>query len=325
MPIQTVGGTAVREGYSPDIYSPDLKEIFRHNTFLTRVCNRKFEGKFRHRGGKIIVRTPPLIRTQKYVNGQTISYQDPEAYKVEHTINRSRYYAFKVGDVDQAFSDIPNFAGTWTKEGGKQLAEDNETEWLNDIYSKCHAKNQGNTAGVVSSEYKLGTAAAPLYVYKTQALASAATSISNKNPAVDALTEAAATLQEQPGGMGLNPWIILPIWYAQYIQTSELKEASFSGDSSSLLRKDVKSIGNIAGFDVYLSNLLPSFAAVDALPKRYMVLFGDQSAISFADEIDITEMLKDKDEIGTFHRSLMVYDWFVDYAERFGHMIVAKG
>ena len=58
---------------------------------------------------------------------------------------------------------------------------------------------------------------------------------------------------------------------------------------------------------------------------RSMCLFGDNSAISFADEIEKTELLRDKDEIGDFHRSVMVYDWFVRYAERFGSMIVAKG
>lgn len=327
MAIESIGGVGTREAYSPDIYSPELKERFRHNTLLTRVCNRAFEGKFRRQGGKIIIRTPPLIRTQKYVNGQVIAYQDPDAFKEEHTINRARYYAFIIRDIDAAFSDIKNFAATWTKEGAKQLAEDNETEWFSDIYAKCHASNQGNTAGVVSGEYKLGTTAAPLTVYKTQALATAATGVTVKNTAVDAIAEAAACLQEQPGGLGLNPWIILPVWYGQYIQTGELKDASVSGDGQSLLRKSVQSIGSIAGFDVYLSNLLPSWAADsgESLPKRYLCLYGDNSAISFADEIDKTELLRDKDEVGDFHRSLMVYDWFVRYSERFGHMIVAKG
>lgn len=330
MPIQTVGAVGNRQAYSPDIYSPDLKERFRHNTLLTRICNREFEGKFRHKGGKIIIRTPPLIKTEKYIVGKTIAYQDPDAYKETHTIDRARLYAFIVRDLDAAFSDIKNFAGTWTKEGANQLAEDNEIEFFEDIYAKCHVKNQGNDAGLISEGYKLGSVSAPLIVYRSSTDATAAgAGITNKGLAVDAITEAASCLQEQPGGMGstLQPWIVLPVWYGNYIQTSELKNASISGDGTSLLRKSVQSIGQIGGFDIYLSNLLPKFKA-DAgnqLPARYMCLFGDNSAISFADEIEKTELLRDKDEIGDFHRSVMVYDWFVRYAERFGSMIVAKG
>lgn len=329
MAIERTGAIGTREGYSPDIYSPDLKEMFRHNTFMTRITNREFQGKFRNKGEKILIRTPPLIKTKKLIVGQTIDYQDPDSHMEEHTINRARYYAFVVHDIEQKLSDIAAFARTWTKEGGLQLAEDNELEFLNDIYAKCHVSNQGNTAGVVSGEYKLGTVASPLTVYKTLAEATAAGAVTNKNPAVDAITEAAACLQEQPGGAGdsRRPWIILPIWYGQYIQTSELKNASLSGDATSTLRKSVNAIGNLAGFDIYLSNLLPTIAADvgNSLPKRYVTLFGDNSAISFADEISGSELLRDKDVIGDFHRSYMVYDWFVSYAERFGSMIVAKG
>ena len=90
-----------------------------------------------------------------------------------------------------------------------------------------------------------------------------ALAFTNKGLAVDAITEAASCLQEQPGGMGsaLQPWIVLPVWYGNYIQTSELKNASLSGDGTSLLRKSVQSIGQIGGFDIYLSNLLPKFKA----------------------------------------------------------------
>ncbi len=329
MPVATVGNLATREGYNPDIYSPDLKERFRHNTVLTRITNRTFEGKFRNKGDKIIIRNPPIIKTRKYLVGQAMVYQDPEAFKETHTIDRSRYYGFKINDIQAAFSDIKGFAEKWTKEGGVQLAEDNELEFFGDIFAKCHAKNQGNTAGAVSEAYVLGTAAAPLTVYKNQALADAASGVSVKNLVVDAIAEAAACLQEQPGGRGdhMHPWIIIPVWMGQQIQTSELKNAALSGDSVSLLRKSVEAIGNIAGFDVYQSNLLPKLPADvgESLPARYLCLFGDNSAISFADEINKSEVLRDKDDVADYHRSIMVYDWFVCYAERFGHMVVAKG
>lgn len=317
MAIKTVGAEPVLADYTPEVYSPKIKEIMRDNTVLLRLCNRDYEGSFKGKGDKIIIRKDASIATQEYISGAKLNYQRPETDSETHEITRARYYAFRVNSIKQMLSDIPAFASRWTRTGGLQLAEDMEREFFGDIGPRCHSANQGNTAGLRSASYKLGTALAPVVAYKT-ATEVAASSETYKNTVIDLIAEAAVALAEQPGGAGLNPWMVIPTRMALYIQTSELKNASLSGDSVSTLRKKaVTSIGNIAGFDIFTSNLTPiTSAGVND------VFFGDQSGISFADEIAITEMLPDADDFGNLHRSLSVYDWFPILPERFGQIKV---
>jgi hypothetical protein len=92
-----------------------------------------------------------------------------------------------------------------------------------------------------------------------------------------------------------------------------------------MLRKGIKFVGELAGMRIYTTNLLHMIAATQELPARFQVLFGDNSAITFADEATLSERLQDVKHWGQFHRSLMIYDWFVRYSERFGTAIVTRG
>ena len=336
------------KSYIPEIYSPKLREKFWDNTLLRKICNTEFTGKFKNKGDTIVVRCLPNIPTSKFVAGQKIDYFRPKSYDVKYTIDRARYYAFVVDDVQKAFSDIPNWAEKWTGEGAKQLAQDEELEFLADIGSgtKCHEKNTGDAtygkAGFRGGGYKIGCGTHPVALYADTPDAALAANVGtttnyacDRATPTDFITRLAAVLNEQPGGFGINPFVVVPVWMTQMLQNSELKKADMVGDPVSLLRKDaVTSIGKIAGMTIYVSNLLPSddftlsyntSSATTGSVKRFPIIFGDQSAITFADEVSKTEVLRDKDVVGDFHRSYHVYDWFPRLPERFGVGFVVDG
>lgn len=318
------GAKTQLDGYYPEIYVPELKANLRDNTILTRITNSEFQGKFRNKGDTIVIRHTPIVHNQRYVEGVPLQYEDPEAGKETHTIKKARYYAFGVRDVRQALSDVANFAGTWTKEGAIQLAEDREREYFADIPAKIaldpinsssggHTpENIGTAAGRNSHSYNLGTADAPVSIYDTDANATAGSDTGTKGVIVNEIVKCEAVLAEQPGGQKGRPFIVLPVALAVKIKTSELRDASLSGDGISMLRKDIDAIGGISGFDIYRTNLLPNADGV------YPIIFGDSSAVTFADEISETEMIRDQNDFRALHRSLCVYDWFVRYAERIG-------
>ena len=54
-------------------------------------------------------------------------------------------------------------------------------------------------------------------------------------------------------------------------------------------------------------------------------MFLNTQAFEFVDEITIDENLKDKDQYGTFYRSLGIYDWFASYPELAGYAVIALG
>jgi hypothetical protein len=317
MGIQMVGGHPVQQDYIPGLYSPILLEKFHDNTFLTRVTNRDYEGQLRNAGDRITIRQLPEVQTYRYRKGMNIPYQGYETQSQTFEVSRSRGHAFKINSIDQILSDIDGFAAKWTDEGAVALALDNEKEFLADVPAKCHVKNQGVTAGVKSESYNLGSSTVPLKIVKS------GTPGENESFMVDAIANCAAALEEQPGGMGESPWIIVPVWGALRIQTGELKNAYVSGDSTSLLRKNVKAMGNIAGFDVYVSNLIH----VDTLEsaKLFNCLFGDRKGITFAEQVSLTEIKDNPYDHGKLHSSLMIYDWYPIQPTRFGHMVITQG
>lgn len=315
-----------KNAFIHELFAPELKENMRDALMMTRITNSDFQGKFRNKGDTIVVRNTPLIHTKPYVDDQKIAAESPTAGDEKFTINRARYWAFRYPDIAQALTDVPNLAGTMAKEGALSLAQDIEEEFFNSIYAECDSHNCGNSAGLLSGGYALGTSAAPLGLYKTDAEAKAAVTagtFTKASAVVDAIAAAAGCLDEQPSGIKSNPWIIVPSAVAVRIQTSELKDASMTGDTQSTIRKDVGAIGSILSVDIYRSNLLPSFTSGGK--KCFVCLFGDNSAITFANEISKTEMYRDPNTFADVHRSLCVYDWFPRWRERFGHMVVSLG
>lgn len=324
MPITGVAGLPTMASYDPMLYLPELKKRFRDATLINRITNAEFKGKFKNRGTEVKVRCLPLLTTTSRRRGEVVTYQEPEAFDETFKIDRERTIALKTNSEDEMFTDIDAWATKTMQDGGLQMALDIEREFHEDIGSKCHVKNQGNTAGAESESYVLGTAAAPLSIYKTDTQVAASVA-AQKNNAIDFIAESAATLSEQPGGDDADPWILLPTWMSTKLITSELHKANEMGDSVSMLRKGIQFMGELAGMRIYTTNLLTKIASTEALPTRFQVLFGDNSAITFADEATLSERLQDVKHWGQFHRSLMIYDWFVRYSERFGTAIVTRG
>lgn len=319
------------KSYIPQIYSPKLREKFWYNTILRKITNTEFKGQFKDKGDTIIVRCMPDIGTSRFVDGMKIAYQKPESYDIQFKIDKGLYYAFVVSNVQRAFSDISGWAEKWTDDGGKQLAQDWEIWFFKDIGSgtKADSANIGTAAGAISASYNLGSTGAPVSLYKSDSAAAAGTAVNNgdKTTPMELITRCAATLDEQKGGAGASKFIIVPVWMTQVLQNSEVFQAADKmGDDVSILRKDaVTSIGKVAGLDVYVSNLLPKTLLNGTSRYEYPIIFGDNSAITFADEVSITEVLRDKSVVGDFHRSLQIADWFVRYPERFGVAFVTKG
>jgi hypothetical protein len=103
----------------------------------------------------------------------------------------------------------------------------------------------------------------------------------------------------------------------QMLMNSNLAQAQFMGDASSIMRNG--KIGQIDRFTVYVSNLTPRAAAgqnytggVDAgKPKRHAIIAGHKSAITFASQIAKVETMQNPNDFGSLVRGLNVYGYRV--------------
>ena len=263
----------------------------------------------------------PIIETYATKPGDKAKYQLPKSSYERFIKGRERAWGlyFEMEDKKIAAFDVE---APITQEAIAAMNDDKETEFLTDIPLKVADFNTGNTAGFISRKVQLGAANAPVVLYETKAAADAAYDAST-NPYVATslryFQRGVNSLRQFKGASTLAGLkIVCPVMVADALQADEkFVKADGMGDAKSVIRGDVYTLGKISGADVYVSNAMPVNYDGDGNPV-YTVYFLDKSAIVYTEDMMVDErQLTDIDYWGTFSRSKLVYDWFIQYPERF--------
>lgn len=238
----------------------------------------------------------------------TLPKQRPESPDIEMLIDKGHGWNILLDDVDKVQSDI-DLLNKFTEDAAKQLNITVDAAVLGAVYSDAHASNVGATAGAVTAAYNLGASGAPIQITKTNI--------------VDYITYCGGVLDEQnvPDD---GRWMILPSWMAVLLKSSDLKDASMTGDAKSTLRSGL--LGMIDRFVLYQSNNIASVAAATEGSgfKSYYVMFGNKDAISYANQFTKTETLRSTDSFDTIVRGLMVWGVKVIKPEALGYLYARK-
>jgi len=189
---------------------------------------------------------------------------------------------------------------SWSGDGAEKIKIRVDTNILGSIYADAAALNAGATAGRKSGNIDLGTTASPIAVTKANI--------------IDHLVNFSTVMDEQNLPESDRYVVLSPAACAR-IKTSELKDASLTGDGQSTLRNG--KVGMIDRMTVYCSNNL----AVDTGGKLNVV-FGHKSALTFASQITNMETLPNPDDFGDLVRSMMAYGFKVIKPESLGHSVI---
>jgi len=312
-PVVGSGAFDTNPSYSgsfiPQLWSNKLNAKFFANTMMTEIANTSWEGEIKNQGDSIRIRTAPSITINDYAGaGTTLSSEVPVPIFQDLQINKGKYFSVQVNDVlaHQADMDLMNMV---TDDAAKQLkiAIENECffQWF--VTEGAAAANKGATAGAISASYGLGTDTVPV---------NQATS----GEMLKMILRMSAALDEQ-NVPEEGRWLIMSPHDRHILMQSDIAQAYFTGDQSSIVRTG--KIGMLDRFTVYVSNLLPkgttSKATVagltatsagatlsNAKPRRMMVA-GTSDAVSFASQITKTEPLRNQTDFGDIVRGLSVY------------------
>ena len=104
---------------------------------------------------------------------------------------------------------------------------------------------------------------------------------------------------------------------AARIKKSDLKDASVSGDGTSMLRNG--RLGQLDRFTLYSSNNLYVSSG------KFSIMAGTKDAISFASQITKLETLRSTATFGDLVRGLNVYGYSVTKPEALVHSVVTMG
>tara|TARA_R100000789_G_scaffold31777_1_gene35169 strand:+ start:821 stop:1663 length:843 start_codon:yes stop_codon:yes gene_type:complete len=276
-------------------------------TCFAEIANTNYEGEIRGQGDTVEIRTTPSIVINDYEIGGGLSYEKPTSDKVELHIDKAKYFAFEVNDVDAYQADI-KLMDNWSDDAGQQMKIAIDTQILGDVYADVAAENAGAAAGVKSGSYNLGEAGAPVAI--------------TKDNIMDVIVDCGSVLDEQnvPDD---QRYIILPAWMNGMLKKSDLRDASAMGDNDSVFRNG--KVGQLDRFSVYVSNSMSVVTDATTTRKATNVMFGHKKALTFASQMTNMETLPNPQDFGKLIRGLNVFGYEMIDQKAAGHLYAERG
>jgi len=290
--------------FIPEIWSGKLIENFYDATVLAAISNTDYEGEIKGQGDTVNIRTQPNITIRDYVKGQNLVVENPDKPKLQLLIDKGEYFACVEDDIDKVQSDI-NLMDTWSKDASEQMKIKIDQRVLTDMLPDISAQNKGATAGRISAAFNLGTSVAPLTVTKDGAGAT--------TPVTDLIVDMGTVLDESNCPES-GRFLVIPARMAGLIKKSELKDASLSGDSQSIMRNG--RLGMIDRFTVYVSHNL------NVSSGKFSVIAGTKMGLTFASQMTEMESIRAESTFGDIIRGLQVYGYKVVKPEALSMAVV---
>lgn len=299
--------------FIPEIWSGKLLEKFYAATVLAAVSNTDYEGEIKNHGDKVIIRQRPTVDIRDYAANQTLTVDRPSASVVTLLIDKGKYFNLILDDVMRVQADI-NLMSLFADDASEQMKIKIDTQVLLALLNKAAATNRGVAAGAISGSINLGATGTPVSVVARQPQ-------TGEVEIVDLIVRMGQALDEQ-NIPGTDRYMIIPSWVASLIKRSELRDASLTGDGSSILRNG--RLGQIDRFTLYVSNLLPSGTAAGLQAGEFAMYAGHRHALTFATQLTQVETLKSESTFGTLLRGLQVFGFEVLEPKALVQAIVAQ-
>ena len=306
-------GTAYSGTFIPTLWSGKLAQKFYAATVFGEIANTDWQGDISGMGDSVIINTIPTITINSYSVGQNLAYEIPAPSTITLTINKGKYFGVNVNNVLELQAK-PKLMDTFTNDAAMQMKIAIDKDVLAGTFNGGAATNQGATAGKISGGFNLGTDTAPVTLTASNILSS---------------ITALSSVLDEANIPETDRWLVITPAERQILMQSNLAQAQFMGDQSSILRNG--KIGQIDRFTVYVSNLTPRAAVNTAWDgtvssgkaKRHAIMAGHKAGISFASQIAKVESLQNPNDFGNLVRGLNVYGYQVTQADAVALLVAA--
>ena len=284
--------------FIPEIWSGKLIENFYDATVLAAISNTDYEGEIRQYGDTVNIRTTPEITIRTYTKGQTLQVENPDKPKLQLLIDKGEYFSCIEDDVDKVQSDV-NLMDTWSKDASERMKIKIDQRVLTDLLPDVASTNKGSTAGRITGNIDLGTTGSPIAITKSNVL--------------DYIVDLGTVLDEA-NAPEANRFLVIPAKMAGMIKKSDLKDASITGDSMSVIRNG--RLGMIDRFTIYMSHNLSVSSG------KFNLVAGHKMGFTFASQMTNMETIRSESTFGNIVRGLQVYGYKVVKPEALAQGIV---
>ncbi|WP_287408292.1 P22 phage major capsid protein family protein [Oceanithermus sp.] len=255
--------------FKPNIWSARLQANLDKALVFGGLVTRDWEGEIREMGDSVRINRPNNLTVNDYAG--TVSYESPTSAQTILTIDQQKYVAFKVSDIDQAQANV-DLIDAYANRAAYALA-DAVDQHLASLYTAAGA-------GTVTLDL---TAATPA-VY-------------------DAFVEARKLLNKQNVPSNGRWVVVSPDIEASLLKDDKFVQSTDQGDNIRMTGR----IGGIAGFDVYVSNNVPTVTDAATGAVYHKAVFGYNDAIAFAGQFTKIEVIRGESSFDDLFRSLYLF------------------
>ena len=287
--------------FIPEFYSQKLlKEAKEMTDFKNNYTNNDWEGEIKSAGDTVHIVTPDL---SNIVIGEGVVPTTNDVYpkSLTLTIDKSKSFQFKFNDIEQAQSQFNMMEGYMSASNEQMMIEVNkelELEVLNNTevpnVGTYSAPFEATSATIVSFFNRLKKV---LMANKALSSAGFYTFKGNKEQAVQVAP--IVTI-----GTGL---------FEELVNSTQLTHPTVQGDD--ILYKGV--VGEIAGMKIFVDTLLDTIASdantfkADDTARKYVAIAGTRMGITFAEQYNKVEKLRDPQTFADIGRALYLYGYKV--------------
>lgn len=234
------------------------------------LCNRDYEGDIRNYGDTVKINQIGNVEVKDYTKGTPITVDEIDGTPTELHIDQQKYFAFHVDDVDAAQANVNLVDGAMAR----------ASYALRDVIDQYIASFH-KSAGV-----KIGSSTTPI-------------SITTADAAYGNLVDLKGALDDA-NVPSEGRWVVVPSWFYGLMLKNNRFVAAGTTKTDAVLGNGY--IGSAAGFNIYQSNNIPSTSGA-----KYKILAGNNTGISFAQQLIKTEALRESSSFSDLVRGLCVY------------------
>ena len=286
--------------FVPEFYSQKLlKESKEMTDFKNNMTNNDWEGEIKSAGDTVHITTPDL---SSIVIGEGVVPETNNVYPklMKLTIDKSKSFQFKFNDIEQAQSQFNMMEGYMSIANERMMIEVNKELEL-EVLNNAEVPNVGtNATGFQATSATINTffnrLKKTLMANKALSPAGFYTFKGNKEQALQ--LNAVVTI-----GTGL---------FEQLVNSTQLTHPTVQGDD--ILYKGV--VGQIAGMQIFVDTLLDGIKQTecanhyaDEAGKKFIAIAGTKMGITFAEQYNKVEKLRDPQTFADIGRALYLYGY----------------
>ena len=329
-------GNLPNGNFSPVIYSQKVQQAFRKTSVVESITNSDYFGEIANFGDTVRIIKEPEITVKEYARGAQITPQDLDDEDFSLVVDKANYFAFKVDDIEEAHSHV-NFESLASDRAGYRLRDQHDQEvlgYLSGFAQSALSTAAGTANTTVSGSKAVATAGSDELLTSmklrkdsfgnitTGSAGDHSIPLAARLPGATSLPTATASPLQVIARMGRlldqqfvdtqGRWLVIDPVFVELLkdEDSRLLNGDFGGSGL----QGGLAIGQLHGFDVYVSNNLPSVGtgagttgSANQNANFGVIVGGHSSAIASASQITKTESYRDPDSFADIVRGMHLY------------------